>query len=210
MKGKDDPEAWNRLIAATKALKHTPDEQVDAVMASFMDVDVMLRFLALDVALANQDGYWKDGSDFNLYLDPRGRFSALPHDANEGFRSGGRSGGSGAPDPLVALDDTNKALRHRLLAVPALRARYLIYIRDIADRWLDWERLGPIVERYRSLIEEDVARDTRKLDSTESFRRGIYGADDGSQLSATTIKGFVELRRAALLSHPDVVRAGGG
>jgi hypothetical protein len=210
MKGKDDPEAWNRLIAATKALKETPDEQVDPVMAPFMDVDVMLRFLALDVALANQDGYWKDGSDFNLYLDPQGRFSALPHDANEGFRSGGRSGGVGAqPDPLVALDDTNKALRHRLLAVPSLRARYLAYVREIAERWLEWERLGPIVDRYRSLIEDDVARDTRKLDSTESFRRGIYGADDGSPPSATTIKGFAELRRAALLSHPDVVKASG-
>jgi hypothetical protein len=170
----------------------------------------MLRFLALDVALANQDGYWKDGSDFNLYLDPQGRFSALPHDANEGFRSGGRSGGVGAqPDPLVALDDTNKALRHRLLAVPSLRARYLAYVREIAERWLEWERLGPIVDRYRSLIEDDVARDTRKLDSTESFRRGIYGADDGSPPSATTIKGFAELRRAALLSHPDVVKASG-
>jgi hypothetical protein len=59
------------------------------------------------------------------------------------------------------------------------------------------------------LIEDDVARDTRKLDSTESFRRGIYGADDGSPPSATTIKGFAELRRAALLSHPDVVKASG-
>ena len=58
-------------------------------------------------------------------LDPRGRFSLLPHDVNEGFRTGGRAGGGAQPDPLVALDDTNKALRHKLLAVPALRDRYL-------------------------------------------------------------------------------------
>jgi len=27
---------------------------------------------------------------------------------------------------------------------------------DIADTWLDWNRLGPIVERYRALIQPDV------------------------------------------------------
>jgi len=27
---------------------------------------------------------------------------------------------------------------------------------DIADTWLDWNRLGPIVELYRALIQPDV------------------------------------------------------
>lgn len=208
MKGKDDPDAWRKLIAATKILNHTPPGQAEAALAPVMDVDVMLRFLALDVALANQDGYWKDGSDFNLYLDPRGRFSALPHDVNEGLRSGGRAGGPGSqPDPLVALDDTNKALRHRLLAVPALRTRYLAYVREIAETWLEWDRLGPMVERYEKLIADDVARDSRKLDSTEAFQRGIHGTDDGTPPSATTIRGFAQLRRAALLAHPEVMKA---
>jgi hypothetical protein len=40
-------------------------------------------------------------------------------------------------DPLVGADDTSRPLRSKLLAVPALRARYLKYVRDIAERWLD-------------------------------------------------------------------------
>ena len=47
-------------------------------------------------------------------------------------------------EPLVGLDDTTKPLRAELLAVPALRARYLAYVRDIAERWLDWRTLGPV------------------------------------------------------------------
>jgi spore coat protein CotH len=104
-KGKDDTLAWRKLIHATKVLHETSPDRLEAALAPVMNVDSVLRFLALDVALVNQDGYWKDGSDFNLWLDPGGRFATLPHDVNEGFRSGGRGGGGGVqPDPLVALD----------------------------------------------------------------------------------------------------------
>lgn len=98
-----------------------------------------------------------------------------------------------------------KALRHKLLAVPALRDRYLAYIGDIADKWLDWNRLGPIVDGYHGLIADDVARDTRKHDENEAFVAGIFGVPD-SAATPTTIRGFAELRRAALLSHPEIVR----
>ena len=206
MKGPDNLEAWRALMRMTKVLNETPLERLESALAPVMDVDEILRFLALDVALANGDGYWNDGSDFNVYLTEAGRFLVTPHDANEGFR--GRSGSAEQPDPLVNLTDPNKAMRHRLLAVPALRDRYLRYIGDIADKWLDWNRMGPIVDRYVKLIQDDVARDTRKHEATEAFLAGIYGVE-GAPPAATTIKGFIEQRRAALLAHPEVARVRG-
>jgi hypothetical protein len=206
-KGKDDSLAWRKLVHVTKVLQETPPDQLERAREPILDVDGVLRYLALDIALANQDGYWKDGSDFNIHLAANGRFSIVPHDVNEGFRTSGRAGGPGAqPDPLVALDDTNKALRHKLLTVQALRDRYLAYIGDIAEQWLDWSRLGPMVETYRTLIADDVAADTRKHETTEAFLAGILGVPD-SIATPSTIKGFAELRRAALLAHPEVVRA---
>lgn len=206
IKSKDDPASWAALIRVCKILNETPAEQLEQALAPMMDIDGVLKFLALDIALVNNDGYWKDGSDFNIYLDKNGRFHLTPHDANEGFRTGGRAGGGAQPDPLTTLDDSNKALRHKLLAVPSLRARYLAYVGDIADKWLDWNRLGPLVDRYQKLVAEDVAGDTRKLDSTEAFTTGVYG-DGSAPPPATTIKGFADRRRAALLSHPEVVAA---
>ena len=207
LRGKDDLDAWRALIQATKILNETPPEKLQEALAPVMDVDEVLRFLALDIALVNNDGYWRDGSDFNLYRTPAGRFLITPHDANEGFRTGGRGGGGAQPDPLAAMDDPNKALRYKLLTVPGLRQRYLRYVGDIADKWLDWNRLGPIVEKYRALIVDEVARDTRKLDSTEAFTAGIYGATDGTPPPAMTLKGFADQRRAALLSHPEIIKA---
>mgnify|MGYP000997817751 CR=1 FL=1 len=197
MKGKDDTVAWRALVHTTRVLNATPPEQLEAALTSLMDIDEVLRFLALDIALANGDGYWNDGSDFNVLRGADGRFRALPHDVNEGFRTRG-SGAS--PDPLVALADTNKALRSRLLQVPALRQRYLGYVGEIAERWLNWERLGPKVEQYVRLIESEIARDTRKHGTTDAFRTGIFGAT-GADAVPSSIKGFVDRRRAALLDH---------
>jgi len=79
---------------------------------------------------------------------------------------------------------------------------------DIADKWLDWKRLGPIAEQYRTLIADDVAGDSRKLDATEAFTTGVYG-DGSAPPPASSIKGFADLRRVFLLAHPEIARARG-
>jgi spore coat protein CotH len=241
IKSNDNPGSWRALIAMFKLLNETPLEQLEAALAPVMDVDGVLKFLALEIALVNTDGYWTRASDYNLYQDVRGRFHVIPHDVNEAFEEenfGGGPGrgfppgmappgfppqggapGAGAPggpppgfpplppgmafpanfgratvelDPLVGLDDASKPLRSRLLAVPSLRARYLGYVRDIADKWLDWRTLEPMVRRYQALIAESVKADTKKLYSFEAFQSNVATGDD-------SLRGFAERRRAFLL-----------
>src|SRR5262249_50235848 len=100
-------------------------------------------------------------------------------------------------------------LRSRLLKVPSLRARYLTHVRTIAEDWLDWAKLGPVVGRYRALIEKDVEADTRKLSSTEAFQSAA--ADEAAPAEATprgrpsmSLRQFAERRRAYLLDYPEI------
>lgn len=99
-------------------------------------------------------------------------------------------GGGANLDPLIGLNDPSKPLRSKLLAVPALRERYMTYVHDISVKWLDWKKLGPVVESYRSLIDADVKRDTKKLDSYEAFVSGIAGP--------RSLKSFADTRLAFL------------
>ena len=190
-------------------LNETPPERLEAALAPLLDVDAALKFLAVDIALVNSDGFWARASDYSLYEDEKGRFHVIPHDINEGLveEGGGFGGrgrgfgpGGGGPelDPLVGLDDTGKALRSRLLAVPALRTRYLGYVKEIATKWLDWKTLEPIVRARQGLIAEDVKVDTRKLYSTEAFSADVSQSDDSLQR-------FIERRRAFLLKSPAAV-----
>jgi hypothetical protein len=224
IKSRDDQQSWRRLIEMFRVLNQAPPERLEAELAPLLDIDGALKFLALDVALVNTDGYWTRASDYNIYLDGMGRVHVLPHDMNEGLEDeGGGPGGPGGRgrggppqlppgiqlppgfqfpatfgaagaelDPLVGLDDTSKPLRSKLLAVPALRARYLGYVREIADKWLDWRTLEPLIRQYQSVIAADVKADTRKLYPTERFTAGVDRGDD-------SLKSFVDRRRAFLL-----------
>ena len=206
IKSKDDPESWKALIQLCKVLNETPLDRLEAALAPILDVDGALRFLAIDVALVNSDGYWTRASDYNLYRDSNGRFHILPHDVNEGLGGegggrgfGGFGGGGTQLDPLVGLNDSSKPLRSRLLAVPALRERYLGYVRDIATKWLDWNAVLPMLKASHDLIAEEVRLDTRKLYDVAGFETGV--ASTGNPL-----KTFLDNRRTYLLNYSQPAR----
>jgi spore coat protein CotH len=203
MTSKEDPKAWASLINVFKVLNETPPDKLEAALAPIFDVDGALRFLAVEVALVNTDGYWTRASDYSIYQDEKGVIHVVPHDVNEGMgpeEGGGRppggfgrrgfgpGGASPTLDPLVGANDDSKPLRSKLLAVPALRARYLSYVRDIAEKWLDWKTLGPTAQKYHDLIAEDVRVDTRKIYDTAGFETGVE-----------SIKAFADTRREYLL-----------
>ena len=247
IKTKDDKKSWNDMIQLFRVLNETPAEKLEAALSPILDVDGVLRFLAVEAALVNSDGYWARASDYSIYQDEKGKFHVIPHDQNEGLadEGGGRGGppgfgpggpppgfgpggpppgagpdgprrggppdvmfGPGGPgggrgrgmfgranaelDPLIGLDDATKPLRSKLLAVPALRQRYVGYVREIAQKWLDWNTLGPRIAKYQALIAEDVKTDTRKLYTTEAFTAETDG-------DARSLKAFVDKRRAFLL-----------
>ena len=231
IKSKDDPKPWADLIKLCRVLNQTAPDKLKAALAPLLDLDGVLKFLALDNALINDDGYWVRTSDYSIYQDEQGRFHLIPQDANETFRlpqspggpGGGRGPGGGGGgvkaktmqgvelDPLTGANDPSKPLLHKLLAVPALKARYLGYVRTIAEQSLDWNKLGPLAQQYQSLIAADVKTDTHQLDSFEAFTRSV--TEDGESVGGRgpprgiSLKKFVEDRRAFLLNHPAVKAA---
>ncbi len=184
IRSSDRPEYWADLIELTRVLNETPSDRLVTALDPILNIDGALRFLAIEMALVNSDGYWTRASDYNLYQDEAGRFHILPHDMNEAL---GVSGNVNL-DPLVGLNDRSKPLRSRLLAVPELREQYLEYVEDIATRWLNWNTIGPLVSQYQDLIDEAVASDTRKLYSTDAFASEV-----------SRLRDFVERRNAFLL-----------
>jgi spore coat protein CotH len=264
IKSEDNEADWKALVELCRVLTQTPVEELEEKLKPILDMDSLLWFLALDVALINNDGYWVRASDFCIYRDGKGKFHIVPHDMNESFSgamgmgmggggrggrggpgggpggpggpttepqkgpppAGGGAGGPGGPggpgmgprggglelDPLVAMDDQRKPLRSRLLAVPALKKRYLAHLRTIAEESLDWKKLGPVVQQYCQLIENEVELDTKKLSSLEAFRRATAdtaatdqpGRGRGPRASLRT---FADARRQFLLNHAEIKKA---
>ncbi len=213
IKSADSAKSWGELARLCKVLNQTPTDQLEKALSPLLDIDGALKFLALENVLINNDGYWIRSSDYYLYQDLKGKFHIIPHDANETFsmpQSPGRMGGGPGIrgfelDPLYGSDNPNKPLLSKLLAVPALRTRYLGYVREIAEKWLDWNKLGPIAQQYQSLIAADVKTDTHRLYSFDSFSKSL--AEDFQEQGGrgprprASLKSFADQRRAFLLSQ---------
>ena len=224
MKSNGDDGDWQALVELCRTLSQTPVGELEAALAPMLDLESALWFLAVDNALINCDGYWIRASDYSLYRDKAGKFHVIPSDMNEAFRTPqgpgmGRGPGRGGPpgaepppggppgfgggmppvkgvelDPLTGLDDAKKPLRSRLLAVPALRARYLAHLRTIATDWLDWQKLGPLVAQYRALLEKEIEADTRKLTTFAAFQKATADAPAESAEPGGERRGTVSLR----------------
>lgn len=240
IKSEDKAASWQALIKLCKTLNETPADQLEEALRPMLDIDGALWFLALDNALINSDGYWIRASDYAICLDDQGKFHFVPHDMNETFAPamGPGTGGPGGPggrgpggrgpgergpggpgggggyslDPLVGLDDASKPLRSKLLAVPKLREQYLRNIRTIAQESLDWEKLGPTVAQYQSLIEKEIEADTRKLTSFTAFQQAVAEQEGSPEVRGPnrSLHAFAEQRRKFLLEHPEIKKLGRG
>lgn len=166
----------------------------------------------------NQAGFEAD----QLYIAKRARVTPDASDDREGGRSGFSAGGLsllGAAIgggrgsntrvlvtyynqlmPLGPLDDPANVLYAKLLAAPSLRARYLSYVREIADNWLNWQRLGPIAKAAQATIIGDVKRETH---SPTGYIRFVQDLDQDTAASegrtrdstvAPNLKAFIEER----------------
>jgi len=111
-------------------------------------------------------------------------------------------------DPLVGLDDARKPLRSKVLSVPTLQARYLQYVRAVADQ-LDWSKLGPVVARYRTMMDHEVKIDTRKLETYEAFLKATASTaesnpaapEQGWRAAPMPLRAFADQRRTYLLNY---------
>jgi spore coat protein CotH len=112
-------------------------------------------------------------------------------------------------DPFIVAKDNAKPLVSKLLAVPALRERYLSYVREIAGKQLDWKKLGPVAERYHALIAPIVREETRALDSTEAFKKSLTEDIEGRGSFGRigiSLKSFADQRREYLLNYKEEMK----
>ena len=222
-RAEEAPNAWQDLINLCKVLEQTSDDQLESALFAIFNIDRALWFLALENVFIDNDGYFSRASDYALYQDPMGRFNLLPHDSNETFRFAGGGGPNSWEtegqmlSPVSQENDMMRPVISRLLAIPHLRARYLAHIRTIADEWLDWDVLQPIIAEYQSLVDAEVKADRKKLYTYEAFATS-HIKDQGSgegpsgrrssrgRRATPSFKRFVEERAEYLLNHPETNR----
>jgi spore coat protein CotH len=99
IKNRDREQSWTDLANLARVLNETPPAELEAALRPILDVDGVLKFLALEVAMVNSDGYWSRASDYNLYQDPAVQVAARDHGAGDAGDIGRQRRGQRMADP---------------------------------------------------------------------------------------------------------------
>jgi hypothetical protein len=154
------------LVGFIRAINQLPDATFSRDIASWIDTQQFLTYLAVENALAEYDGFVGDFGVNNFYLYQYGgqnRFVLIPWDKETNLASD--------VWPVQRRIETN-VLTRRLLADPAQQAVYVAAVKRAAgyvnERWL-----GPLVEQAYTQVREAALTDTRKQVSNDEFELAV-------------------------------------
>jgi spore coat protein CotH len=156
------------LVAFIRAISELPEATFSRDIASWIDTERFLTYLAVENALAEYDGFVGNFGVNNFYIYQYGgqnRFVFIPWDKETNL----------ANDvwPVQRRIETT-VLTRKLLADPAQQRTYLAAVRRAAgfvnDRWL-----GPKLEQAYSQIRESALTDTKKQVTNNEFELAVGG-----------------------------------
>lgn len=184
---------WTDLVTVCDKLNNTPSANLEAVLNDYMDVDRTLWFLASEIAFCDDDSYvYKGKMDYYVYREAEtGRTVPQEFDGNSSFYTQGVTSWG----PFYNANKVNYPLLNKLLAVPALRQRYLAHMRTIIAEELDTVSFNATMNKYVAMIDTVVQNDSKKIYTYNQF---------GTEV--TVLKNFVNNRRNYLLSNTEVAQ----
>jgi hypothetical protein len=133
-----------RLIAFARLVHKADDAAFGKEIASHLDVDGYLRFLAATAFLANTDSFFVLGHNYYLYLHPKTqRLHFLPWDLDRAFANFPILGSNVRQMDLSLAHPYGGThrLTERLLAIPEVAARYRKLLKELAGTAFQKERL---------------------------------------------------------------------
>jgi spore coat protein CotH len=165
----------SRLFALLEVLNAEPGETSTDDLEQVLDVDEVLRFLAVSTALVHLDNYIGMGHNYYLY-DDGGKFSIIPWDLNMSF--GGFDSGLSEEKILnFFIDEPTSAsvdqypLVEQLLSEPEYLETYHGYLRELIEGPFSVERMTFRINEIADLIRPYVEKDGNV--SLGQFEQGL-------------------------------------
>ena len=170
------------------------------------DVDLLLRTLAVNVAVGMWDDYWNNSNNYYLYFTTEDIYDykvyLIPYDYDNTLGTSlacGNQSDAGRQNPLEWGVDTNKLIQ-RLMDYDDFRAKYTTYLKEIvadrSDLMYCTDAIGRIQgwhERIRDYVSNDTGEDMTIADQPAywgnhpEYRLLELGSNNFFQVKAATI-----------------------
>ena len=118
------------------------------MLAPHLDIEGALKFLALEVVFVNTDGYWRAPAITACSKTNRDDSTSCPTISTRRWAS------TASRRPVEAFDEWESG-------------EYPRPVRN--DRWLDWNKIAPLVVEYQALIDAKSGSTAAKVDGYDRF-----------------------------------------
>jgi spore coat protein CotH len=170
--------AKKRLIAFTRLIHKSDEREFQQQIRSFVDVDHLLKFVAVNSLIANMDSFLSIGQNYYLYHHPeKDRFYFIPWDVDLAFGVWGFAGSAAQQTELSIMQPYtgDHPLIRRLLAMPEVRAAYQEHVRRILATSFRVDRIEATIARTRAAIRPAIAEELPE--QMEKFNDYMVAAD---------------------------------
>ncbi len=198
-------DAYSDLVEFITALNQPVDAAYASQISQKINIDVLLKAFALDVATGNWDDYMYNKNNYYLYHDTgTGKFQYVAYDADNTFgvdwmgidwstRNCLDWFTHGEPRPMAT----------KLLSIPEFDSKFQRYLDTIARQIINPSFIFPHIDSLKTLITQAAIEDTyRTLDygyTMSDFNKGFTAKVDGH--TPYGIKPFLSARSQFILQQ---------
>jgi spore coat protein CotH len=208
----EDSQDYSRLYRLVELLDSDPAQVSKSDLEGVLQVDSILRFLAVSTALVHLDNYTGMAHNYYLY-DDNGRFWIIPWDLNMSF--GGFPAGLNQEEILgFYIDEPTAAavaeypLVEQLLDEPDYLAAYRGYLQQMIDGPFSVERMTARITEIADLIRPYLEKDEHMFFSMADFEQALVEDLPSDQAKMRSIGGdyigllhFVQARNTSIAAQ---------
>ncbi len=165
-----------RLIEFVRLVQRGDDEQFRKEIASYLDVDKFLRFMAVQALIANADGFFTLAYNYSLFLDPNtNRFVFIPGDQELSFANFLMMGSA---EQLMDMSlarpyGGQNRLADRLLAIKDVSEAHQKIVKDLATTVFRKDRLLTDAAAFegatKAILEREAAARAERAEPPVGF-----------------------------------------
>ncbi len=167
---------------------------MSAVESAF-DVDVFMKWLAVNSTVQNWDTYGNMAHNYFIYNNPStGQLTWIPWDNNEALQSGGGQSSSIEPSSMSRVSSSWPLISY-LIAIDDYKALYDGYLRDFIDNYFTSDIMTARYTAYSDLIKQyayDEVSGYTFLNSDASFDAAITTLKSHVSSRYTTVNSYLQ------------------
>lgn len=194
------PDEARRMTSFAKLVHKADDATFRQEIASYLDIDQYLRFLATTTFIANVDSFFALGHNYYLYLHPKtGQLHVMPWDLDRAFANLPFFGPNEQKMDLSITRPYAGAhrLTDRVMAMPGMTEKYQALFKEMSATCFAKDRLLADIAAAETAMKDVLARDAKAAASrSEGFQTASIFT-----VRPPDLRTFVEKRAASVAAQ---------